>query len=34
VRDASDTWYAGWTCNSVTATFDAASTDCTSLPPL
>lgn len=34
VRDASDTWYAGWTCNSETAAFDAASTACTSLPPL
>jgi len=34
VRDADDTWYAGWTCNSETATFDADSTDCTSLPPL
>ena len=34
VRDADDTWYAGWTCNSDTATFDADSTDCTSLPPL
>lgn len=34
VRNATDTWYAGWTCNSATATFDTASTACTSLPPL
>jgi hypothetical protein len=34
VRDAADTWYAGWTCNSSTATFDTASTACTSLPAL
>ncbi|HEU4591827.1 MAG TPA: hypothetical protein VFS13_13050 [Steroidobacteraceae bacterium] len=34
VKDASDTWYAGWTCNSATATFDAAATACASLPPL
>jgi hypothetical protein len=34
VRNATDTWYAGWTCNSSTATFDTASTACTSLPPL
>jgi hypothetical protein len=34
VRDATDTWYAGWTCNSATATFDSASTACTSLPAL
>jgi hypothetical protein len=34
VRNATDTWYAGWTCNSATATFDAASTSCASLPPL
>jgi hypothetical protein len=34
VRDASDNWYAGWTCNSATATFDTAVTACTSLPPL
>lgn len=32
VRDATDTWYAGWTCNSVTATFGASSGLCTSLP--
>src|SRR5688572_29196597 len=34
VRDASDTWYAGWTCNSSTADFGTTSTDCSSLPPL
>jgi hypothetical protein len=34
VRDANDTWYAGWTCNSAAATFDAESTACTSLPAL
>ena len=32
VRDAADTWYAGWTCNSATANFGATSTRCTSLP--
>jgi hypothetical protein len=34
VQNAADTWYAGWTCNSATATFDPASTACTSLPAL
>ena len=34
VQNATDTWYAGWTCNSGTATFDATSTSCTSLPAL
>lgn len=34
VRDAADTWYAGWTCNSATASFGAGSTSCTSLPSL
>jgi hypothetical protein len=34
VQNAADTWYAGWTCNSATVTFDATSTACTSLPPL
>src|SRR5688572_19875905 len=34
VRDATDTWYAGWTCNSATATFGATSAACTSLPAL
>ncbi|WP_228766508.1 hypothetical protein [Pelagerythrobacter aerophilus] len=32
VRDASDTWYAGWTCNSATADFGDNVGDCTSLP--
>jgi hypothetical protein len=35
VKDANDTWYAGWTCNSATATFDSgsdANRACTSLP--
>jgi hypothetical protein len=34
VRDASDTWYAGWTCNSSTADLGTASTACSSLPAL
>lgn len=34
VKDANDTWFAGWTCNSATATFGTASTACTSLPAL
>ncbi|MFM1886460.1 MAG: hypothetical protein RL026_1617 [Pseudomonadota bacterium] len=34
VKDANDTWYAGWTCNSTTANFGATSTACTSLPTL
>ena len=34
VRDATDTWYAGWTCNSATATFGATSSACTSIPSL
>jgi len=32
VRDASDTWYTGWTCNSATANFGTNVGDCTSLP--
>ena len=32
VKDANDTWYAGWTCNSATANFGATGTACTSLP--
>lgn len=32
VRNETDTWYAGWTCNSATATFDSSAGDCTSLP--
>ena len=34
VKDASDTWYAGWTCNSKTATFSTTASLCTSLPAL
>ena len=34
VKDAADTWYAGWTCNSATANFGASSSACTSLPSL
>jgi hypothetical protein len=34
VKDANDTWYAGWTCNSATADFGTTGTACTSLPPL
>jgi hypothetical protein len=34
VRDANDTWYAGWTCNSATASFGSTGTACTSLPSL
>jgi len=34
VQNATDTWYAGWTCNSATATFDTTSSACTSLPSL
>jgi hypothetical protein len=34
VQNATDTWYAGWTCNSATATFAATGTACTSLPTL
>jgi hypothetical protein len=32
VRNAGDTWYAGWTCNSGTASFGSTSGACTSLP--
>jgi hypothetical protein len=32
VKDANDTWYAGWTCNSATASFGSTGTSCTSLP--
>lgn len=32
VKDAADTWYAGWTCNSETANFGVLSGACTSLP--
>jgi len=34
VKDASDTWYAGWTCSSATANFGTTSSACTSLPSL
>jgi hypothetical protein len=32
VRDTSDTWYANWTCNSVAASFGAASANCAAAP--
>ena len=32
VKDSSDTWYAGWTCNSVTASFGDSSGNCTAIP--
>lgn len=32
VRNASDTWYQGWACNSATASFGTGGTNCTSLP--
>ncbi|RZK01926.1 MAG: hypothetical protein EOO76_09050 [Novosphingobium sp.] len=32
VRNATDTWYAGWTCNSAAANLGATNTSCTSLP--
>lgn len=32
VKDAADTWFAGWTCNSVTANFGSSSKSCTTLP--
>jgi hypothetical protein len=33
VKDNSDTWYAGWTCNSAAANFGSNNTGaCTSLP--
>jgi hypothetical protein len=34
VQNATDTWYAGWTCNSATATFATTGSACTSLPSL
>lgn len=34
VRNAADTWYTGWTCNSATANFGTTSTACTSLPTI
>ncbi|WP_296540111.1 hypothetical protein, partial [Rhizorhabdus sp.] len=32
VRDSSDTWYAGWACNSSTASFGSTSGSCTAIP--
>ena len=32
VRDANDTWYRNWTCNSATADFGSSSGSCSSLP--
>ncbi len=32
VRNSTDTWYAGWTCNSAAANFGTTSGACTSLP--
>ena len=32
VKDSNDTWYAGWTCNSVTASFGSSSASCTAIP--
>lgn len=32
VRDASDTWYRNWTCNSATADFGSSSGACSTLP--
>ncbi len=32
VRDAADTWYSGWTCNSATASFGSTSGNCTAIP--
>ena len=32
VYPGNDTWIQGWTCNSATVTFDAAVSDCSSLP--
>ena len=32
VKDAADTWYRGWTCDSATATFNTTASLCTSLP--
>ncbi|MGV3771000.1 MAG: hypothetical protein ACO1NM_13305, partial [Sphingobium phenoxybenzoativorans] len=32
VKDATDTWYAGWTCNSATATFGTSNGNCTAIP--
>jgi hypothetical protein len=32
VKDANDNWYAGWTCNSITASFGSTSGACTAIP--
>lgn len=32
VRDANDTWYQGWTCNSTTANFGTSSRACSAIP--
>ncbi len=32
VRDANDTWYQGWTCNSSTANFGTSSRSCSAIP--
>ncbi|MEG3086836.1 hypothetical protein [Sphingomonas sp. PB4P5] len=32
VKDANDTWYAGWTCNSATLNFGTTSSACSTLP--
>ncbi|MDB5686014.1 MAG: hypothetical protein JWR77_603, partial [Rhizorhabdus sp.] len=32
VRDSTDTWYAGWACNSTTASFGSTSAACTAIP--
>ena len=32
VRNAADTWYAGWTCNSGYASFGGTSGSCTAIP--
>ncbi|KAA9017931.1 hypothetical protein F4U94_07630 [Sphingobium limneticum] len=32
VKDSADTWYAGWTCNSATASFGSTSGNCTVIP--
>ncbi|MDZ7588679.1 MAG: hypothetical protein U5J78_05940 [Parasphingorhabdus sp.] len=32
VRDANDTWYQGWTCNSATADLGPNNSSCLSLP--
>jgi hypothetical protein len=32
VKNSTDTWYAGWTCNSTAATLGSTNGACTSLP--